>query len=61
MSLVDGNVTVGGGKATTKKTYWYGATKVAQQESESRLDTDRRIARREQLRNIKSATISVYM
>jgi hypothetical protein len=61
MSLVAGNVTGGGGKATTKKTYRHSVLRETQQKYANIIGADRRNARREQLRNIKSAMSKVYI
>jgi hypothetical protein len=50
MSLVAGNVTGGGGKATPTKTYRHGVSRETQAKCENRLCADRKNARREPFR-----------
>src|SRR5215203_1034048 len=53
LSLVAGNVTGGGGKATTTKTYRHGVSRETRVICESRLCADRKLTRRERFRNTK--------
>lgn len=67
VSLVAGNVTGGGGKATTTKTYRHGVSRETQQDvetvkCENRLCADRKDARREHFSGYKKIGESnVYM
>jgi len=67
VSLVAGNVTGGGGKATTTKTYRHGVSRETQQNAETvkcenNLCADRKTARREHFRDTKKSAMSkVYI